>query len=154
MKYLIMDVDGTLTDGRIYIGPNGEAMKAFDVKDGYAIRNILPRYEITPIIITGRISSIVEHRAAELGIVHLYQGKQDKAACLQAAMDELGISLNETFCIGDDLNDLPMMELCGVKGCPADAVQEVQSVCDYVCSSPGGHGAVREFVEWLIGSKM
>ena len=82
IKLLIMDVDGTLTDGRIYIGAQGEAMKAFDVKDGYAIAHLLPRLGIEPVILTGRTSRIVEQRAAALGIRRLYQGVSDKAARL------------------------------------------------------------------------
>ena len=78
IKLLVMDVDGTLTDGHIYMGPDGEVMKAFDVKDGYGIAHILPRYGIIPVIITGRRSQIVERRCAELGITELYQGVGDK----------------------------------------------------------------------------
>lgn len=147
---LVMDVDGTLTDGQIHISLDGELFKSFDVKDGYGIHTILPQYSIVPVIITGRRSAIVERRAEELGIEHLYQGMADKAACLRELTAALGIPLSEIACIGDDLNDLPMMELCGVTGCPADAVQEVKDRCGYVCQAHGGHGAVREFIEWLI----
>lgn len=146
---LVMDVDGTLTDGSINMGPSGELFKAFDVKDGYGIRRVLPQYGVVPVIITGRVSSIVENRARELGIEHLYQGAKDKAACLQAVSEKLGIPLERTACIGDDLNDLPMMELCGYTACPGDAVQAIRERCVYVCSSVGGHGAVREFIDWL-----
>ena len=145
-----MDIDGTLTDGRIYMGPGGEVFKAFDIKDGLGIHDLLPRNGITPVIITGRASEIVERRAGELGITHLYQGVRDKAACLREIAVGLGIPLTQVACIGDDLNDLPMMELCSLKGCPADAVDEVRGLCDYVCKAPGGRGAVREFIEWLI----
>lgn len=150
IKMLVMDVDGTLTDGKIYMGPEGECFKAFDIKDGLGIHDILPRYGITPVIITGRTSSIVERRAAEIGIMHLYQGVRDKATNLREIAHCLKLSLNQIACIGDDINDLPMLELCRVRGCPADAALEVQAVCDYVCKASGGCGAVREFIEWLI----
>lgn len=78
IKLLFMDVDGTLTDGKIYMGENGEVMKAFDIKDGYGINEILPKLGIIPVIITGRTSKIVENRAKELHITELYQGKHDK----------------------------------------------------------------------------
>ena len=145
-----MDIDGTLTDGKIYIGATGELMKAFDAKDGYAIHNILPQHGIIPVIITGRISEIVEQRAKELEIAYLCQGVSDKAACLRKVVADLDIPLDHVACIGDDLNDLSMMNLCGVKGCPADAVPEIREVCNYVCKAPGGRGAVREFIEWIV----
>ena len=83
IKLLVMDVDGTLTDGRIFIGAQGEVMKAFDVRDGYAIAHILPQLGITPVIITGRTSAIVEQRAKELKITELYQGVADKLTKLK-----------------------------------------------------------------------
>lgn len=149
IRLLVIDVDGTLTDGKIHISDQGELFKSFDVKDGYGIHRILPEYGIIPVIITGRKSKIVERRAEELGIRHLYQGVADKAACVRAVSTDLNVPLEQTACIGDDLNDLPMLELCGVRGCPEDAVAGVQTVCDYICKAPGGHGAVREFIEWL-----
>lgn len=150
IKLLVMDVDGTLTDGKIYIGAAGEAVKAFSVKDGYGIGQILPVAGIQPAIITGRKSAIVEARCRELKITHLYQGIADKSLCLRELSEKMGISLDQIACVGDDLNDLPMMELCKVKGCPADAAAEVKSCCEYVCSACGGDGAVREFIEWLV----
>lgn len=153
IKVIFIDVDGTLTDGKIYMGASGEAFKAFDIKDGYAIHKILPKYDIIPVIITGRISNIVEQRALELGITELYQGIDDKPACIKQVIKKYACSMQETAFIGDDLNDLAAMQLCGVAGCPADAVCAVKSECAYVCNAVGGRGAVREFVEWLIETK-
>lgn len=149
-KLLVMDVDGTLTNGRIYISSDGELLKAFDVKDGYGIKNILPKYGIEAAIITGRRSPIVERRAEELNIRHFYQGVEDKEKCLIELSKKLNVSFDCIACIGDDMNDLPMMRLCGISGCPADAVAKVRNDSDYVCAAPGGYGAVREFIEWLI----
>ena len=149
VKLLFMDVDGTLTDGKIYMGQDGEVMKAFDIKDGYAIHELLPQYGITPVIITGRISKIVENRAKELGIEELYQGRHEKTDTMMQVVEQHGCAMEETAYIGDDVLDLPCMELCGVCACPADAVEEVRKAVDYVCHAPGGCGAVREFIEWL-----
>lgn len=148
IKMLVMDVDGTLTNGKIYIGNQGEVMKAFDVKDGYAIAR-LSEHGIIPVIITGRESIIVENRAKELGIKHLYQGVGNKVDQLMAVTKQLGISLDETAYIGDDIPDIECMRLCGLVGCPADAVEEVKECCDYICQKNAGSGAVREFIEWI-----
>lgn len=150
VRLLFMDVDGTLTDGKIYMGVNGEVMKAFDIKDGYGIREILPKFGIVPVIITGRTSKIVENRAAELGIKELYQGKHDKVETLLRVLEKYSCEASSAAYIGDDVLDLSCMEICGMKGCPSDAASEIKDVCDYVCETPGGHGAVREFIEWLI----
>lgn len=149
IKLLVMDVDGTLTDGRIYMGAAGEMMKAFDVKDGYAIAQMLPGMGIVPVIITGRSSEIVAHRAAELKITELYQGESDKLTRLKAVAERYGAAPAQIAYIGDDRNDLACMNYCGVTGCPADAVAEVREAGDYVCRHDGGRGAVREFIEYL-----
>lgn len=154
IKLFVMDVDGTLTDGQIHISAGGELFKSFNIKDGYGIRDILPKYGVEPVIITGRQSTIVERRAEELDIKHLYQGVKDKVSCLRELAATLDIPLSQIACIGDDLNDFPMIELCGVTGCPVDAVQEVKDRCDYICTASGGHGAVREFINWLIREKI
>lgn len=151
IKMLVMDVDGTLTDGHIYMSENREIMKAFDVRDGYAIANILPAHKITPVIITGRSSKIVEKRAAELNISHLYQGVSDKRRILETAKKTLGVSTDEIAYIGDDVNDLDCILCCGLTACPADAVPAVQSKVDFVCTHSGGRGAVREFIDYIVG---
>ena len=149
IKLLVMDVDGTLTDGRIYIGAQGEVMKAFDVRDGYAIAHILPQLGITPVIITGRSSAIVEQRAKELRITELYQGVTDKLAKLEEVAAKFNASTDEVAYIGDDLNDLDCIRYCGMTACPADAVLEIQNAVDYSCKHGGGRGAVREFIDRL-----
>lgn len=154
IKYLVMDVDGTLTDGKVYIGNDGEVMKAFSIKDGCGIREILMPAGIIPAIITGRKSKIVENRCAELGITEIYQGEHDKVSRLLAILEQAGATLAQTAYVGDDLNDLACMKLIrhngGVVGCPADAAREVREIANYVCAAKGGDGAVREFIEWLV----
>ena len=154
IKLLVMDVDGTLTDGHIYIGAQGELMKAFDVKDGYAIAHLLPAAGIVPVIITGRQSAIVEERARELSIPELHQGVGDKLACLKAVVEKYRAEPGEIAYIGDDLNDLACIRFCGLSGCPADAVAEVLAAVDHVCTRKGGNGAVREFITWLLAQKL
>lgn len=150
IKALVMDVDGTLTDGRIYIGPDGECMKAFNVKDGYGIAQVLPKHGILPIIITGRASAITERRAEELNIHCLYQNVSNKVSVLKKIMDEYKLVSDAVAYIGDDLNDLPAMKVCGCVGCPNDSAKKVIEYADYVCTKNGGAGAVREFIDYIV----
>lgn len=122
IKLLVRDVDGTLTDGKIYMGENGEAMKVFDIKDGYAIAYILPEIGIVPVIITGRESKIVENRAKELGITELYQGKFDKLETLLNVMKKYNCTKENVAYIGDDIPDIVCMKESAIAACPADAV--------------------------------
>lgn len=152
-KILIMDVDGTLTDGKIYMSGSGELFKAFDIKDGYGINEILPQFGIVPVIITGRTSKIVENRAHELGITELYQGKHEKLETMLQVMEKFKCVPEEVAYMGDDILDIPCMEHCGLVGCPSNAVDEVKAIATFVASKEGGQGAVREFIEWLTGNK-
>jgi 3-deoxy-D-manno-octulosonate 8-phosphate phosphatase (KDO 8-P phosphatase) len=150
VKILIMDIDGTLTDGKLYLSAAGEIMKAFNVKDGLIIAD-LPQYGIVPVVITGRESPITVRRCQELKITEIYQGIRDKVLQLNYLVQKFNCSLDEVAYIGDDLNDLECMKLCGISGCPADAVNEVKNMVSYVCKRNGGDGAVREFIEYLVG---
>lgn len=145
IKLFVMDVDGTLTDGRIYIGSAGEMMKAFDVKDGYGIVQLRNK-GVIPVIITGRQSEIVKCRAEELRIMELHQGVADKLQKLKEVAERYGCTQDEIAYIGDDLNDLECIRYCGITACPADAVAEVKAAVGYVCRNEGGRGAVREFI--------
>lgn len=150
IRFLVMDVDGTLTDGKIYMSNNGELFKAFDIKDGTGIHDIAIPSGIEPVIITGRDSLIVKKRCDELGIKMVFQGVRNKAECLENAVD----SLKDVAYIGDDINDLECMNMVknsgGVVGCPADAADEVVQIADFISIRKGGDGAVREFIKWLI----
>ena len=149
IKMLVMDVDGTLTDGKIYMGSDGEVFKAFDVKDGYAIAH-LHEVGIIPVIITGRKSKIVENRAKELNIKEVYQGVSDKVEKLKVVAKDNRVLLEEVAYIGDDLNDLDCMGICGLSACPNDAIDEVIQNVNYICKHSGGNGAVREFIEYIL----
>lgn len=144
-----MDVDGTLTDGKIYMSGRGELFKAFNIKDGYTIYT-LDKIGIVPVIITGRLSDIVARRAEELRIKECHQGISDKLAKLQDIMQRYGATLDEVAYIGDDYNDLECMRLCGYSACPADAEDDIKQQVDYVCETKAGEGAVREFVKKII----
>lgn len=150
IKYLVMDVDGTLTDGKIYMSNSGELMKAFNIKDGCGIHDILIPAGIIPVIITGRSSDIVLNRCKELGIIKVYQGVKNKLEKLQS----LTTDFSTVAYIGDDINDLPCMEPIksagGLIGCPDDAVGQIKLISDYIAPHKGGDGAVRDFIEWLV----
>ncbi len=149
IKLLVLDVDGCLTDGRIVYSNEGDEIKAFNVKDGFAIVNWVALGRDVAII-TGRQSKIVEKRAKELKIRHLYQGVKDKLTCLQNLCNELGIGLDEVAAIGDDLNDYRLLKACGRSFAPADAMHHIMGMVDVVLSRQGGDGAVREMIELLI----
>lgn len=145
-----MDVDGTLTDGKIYMGENGEAMKAFNIKDGLGIHDIAIPNNIIPVIITGRSSQILLNRCKEIGIKEVHQGVNDKILKLK----EIANDLSHVAYIGDDNNDLGAMNLIknngGLIGCPKDASKDVLKVSDFISERNGGEGAVREFIEYII----
>lgn len=152
VKYLFLDVDGTLTDGKIYMSSTGELFKAFSVKDGYALNNLAKENGILPIIVTGRESEIVRMRCRELGIEKVFQGVPDKAAFVQDYMK--AASLEQAAMMGDDIPDLGAMRLIrnggGLAGCPFDAAEQVKKAADFVAPHKGGEGAVRDFIEWII----
>ena len=157
IKYIVFDVDGTLTDGKIYISGDGEIMKAFHIKDGYGISH-LRENGIEPIIITGRESNIVLRRCEELGITHIYQGIKEKKTFLLQLIDKLKkenshLSLENFAYMGDDLIDIDSMNVCGLSGCPKDAIHAVKKQCDFISHFNGGEGAAREFIDWILNKK-
>ena len=153
IRFLVMDVDGTLTDGKIYMSSHGELFKAFDIKDGYTIYT-LDKVGIIPIIITGRVSEIVERRAEELKITEIHQGVSDKISKLREVLCKYRGQLEEVAYFGDDYNDLDCMMLCGYSGCPSDAESEIKPYVDYICTHRGGEGALREFVKQVVTINM
>ena len=162
IKFLVMDVDGTLTDGKIYMGVEGECMKAFDIKDGYALHTLLKENGIIPVIITARKSPMVEYRCKELGVTEIHQGVMKKLDCLKGVIEKYSSAdhqydLSNVAYIGDDLLDLqcmnPIKEVGGIVGCPSNAAKEVIAACDYISIHKGGEGAVRDFAEYLISIK-
>ena len=156
IKYLVFDIDGTLTDGKIYMYSDGELMKAIDIKDGYAIYH-LSDYGIMPIVITGRESKIVANRCKELKIEMLYQGISDKITLLHEIVKKINetspeITLDNFAYMGDDIPDKKCMKVCGLAGCPSDAVPSVLEVSDFISPHKAGEGAARDFIEYIIES--
>ena len=159
IRFFVMDVDGTLTDGKIYMGNDGEMIKAFDIKDGCGICDILKPAGIIPVIITGRKSNILKNRCDEIGIFELHQGISDKLTKLRevlehfSKLDNTSYNLSNVAYIGDDINDLLVMEEVrknhGLTACPADAAIRIKDFVDFVSHRNGGNGAVREFIEYI-----
>ncbi|GAA0285590.1 3-deoxy-D-manno-octulosonate 8-phosphate phosphatase (KDO 8-P phosphatase) [Gracilibacillus halotolerans] len=152
IKAFIMDVDGTLTDGKIYIGDKGEVFKAFNVKDGYGIKMLIEN-GITPIIITGRNSEIVKKRAEELNIKEVYQGIDNKVETYEQIKLNLGLKDEEFAFVGDDLNDYALMEKVGLKLVVNNCSEELVKIADYQSSLNGGEGAVRDVINRLLTAK-
>lgn len=149
VRLAIFDVDGCLTDGRIYIGEQGEVFKAFSTLDGHGIK-LLAQGGITPVVITGRDSPAVRRRCADLGVTDAVYGVHDKLAAAQALLQRHGLSWAEVAVIGDDWPDLPLLACCGFACAPAGAHAEVLAVARHVTQRPGGHGAAREFCDLLL----
>ena len=135
IKYIILDVDGTLTDSGVYYDSTGNELKKFSTKDGTGI-------------ICAREAGITV--LTELGVTGLYQGVRDKAAWLETWMRDEKVEKSDVGYIGDDINDLAPMKYCGYIGCPADAAAEVKAAADYISPLPGGHGAVRDVIEHIL----
>ena len=149
IKLIVLDVDGVLSDGRIFMGASGEEIKAFNVKDGSGLK-YWQRCGGIIAWITGRESTLVENRSTELGIHVLRQGCKVKLPVYEEVLAELKVSPDETAVIGDDLPDIPMLTRCGFSAAPADAVEEVRTRCDYICTAAGGQGCVREVIELIL----
>ena len=149
IRMVVMDVDGTMTDGRIYIGPEGEAIKEFSVKDGMGI-TMLHTAGIKTAIITGRKSEIVEHRAAELKIDSVWQGVKDKREAWQKIKEETGLTNREIAYVGDDLNDLSLLMQAGLACCAGDAQAEVKKISHVISGRDGGNGVVRDIAELIL----
>jgi len=152
VSLLVLDVDGILTDGRIYYGNNGEELKAFNIKDGLGIK-LLQRAGIEVAIITGRQSEIVARRARELGIDDVIQGREDKRQALQELCATRQLTLEDCAYMGDDLPDLGAINACGLGMTVADASQTVRTAADWLSSFNGGCGAVREACEFILSAR-
>jgi len=149
MKAAILDVDGVLTDGTLYIGAEGESVKAFSVLDGHGLK-LLRLGGIEPIVITGRDSAAVRRRLADLGLTRAVFGAGDKLAAAQPQLAALGVEWPDVAVIGDDWPDLPLLRRAGFAAAPPNAHAEVRAVVHHVTSAPGGAGAAREFCDLLL----
>ena len=149
IEVIVLDVDGCMTNGQIIYTNSGDELKAFNVKDGFAIVQWL-RLGKKAAIITGRGSKIVEYRAKELGIEYLYQCVQKKEEAVRELSQRLGIGLEQFAAIGDDLNDYKLLQAVGISFAPNDAIEYIKSSVDVVLQADGGKGAVREMIEYIL----
>jgi 3-deoxy-D-manno-octulosonate 8-phosphate phosphatase (KDO 8-P phosphatase) len=149
IRAAIFDVDGVLTDGRIYLNEHGEVLKAFSTLDGHGLK-LLARGGIVPLVISGRDSPAVRRRMADLGITHALYGVGDKLAAATPLLAQLGIEWDALAVMGDDWPDLPLLARAGFACAPPNAHLEVRALVDHVTSAPGGHGAARECCDLLL----
>lgn len=152
IKLLVMDIDGTLTDGKVYYSVKGEELKVFSIRDGMGIM-LMHLAGLSTAIITSENSEIVTARANKLNIQNIILGSRDKELDLRSLATKLGIELHEIAYIGDDINDIPALKISGIAACPNNAVGSVKSICNFVTKSDGGNGAVRELIEAILLSK-
>lgn len=152
LRLLVLDVDGVLTDGRLYFGADGEQLKVFHVRDGHGIKQVQAA-GITVAVISGRKSAAVARRCRELGIRHVTQGAGDKAVALAALLGKLGIAATDMACVGDDTPDLAVFAPAALSFAVADAHPEVLAAADRITTLPGGLGAVREVCDALLAAR-
>lgn len=149
IRMIIMDVDGTLTDGSLLILPDGEELKSYNVKDGTGIL-LAHLAGLKTAIITGKISKSLEKRAKKLQIAEIHQGILDKKRILIEIQDKNNLKRDQVAYIGDDLGDLEAIKAVGLAAAVADAHPEIKKHCHFICNNPGGKGAVREFIEFIL----
>ena len=155
IKLLISDNDGVFTDNGVYYSERGEELKRYSIRDGMGVERLLD-VSVQTGIMTGEISPNLKKRAEKLGIEYLYLGVKDKLSKLEDVLFETGLKLEELAYIGDDINDVPIMEAIaaeGITACPGDATTFVRPYVHYLCSAAGGNGAFREFAEWIISMR-
>ena len=153
IKILLTDVDGVLTDNGVYYSEQGEVMKRFSIRDGMGVERLRKLAGVETGIITGETSPSVARRAEKLYIRELHLGIKNKLATVEEMLKRLQLQWGEVAYIGDDVNDLEVMEKAGLAACPADAMPQVSEIVHYHCGNKGGYGAFREFAEWLIELK-
>lgn len=149
IKLMIFDVDGVMTDGTLYYSERGEELKAFNIQDGHGIK-MLRQFGVEVALITARKSRAVELRAANLGLAHLHQGVEDKRAAYAALLAQLGLTAEQSGCMGDDLLDLPLLTRCGFAATVPAAPEALKLRAHFVTRAHGGHGAVREVCEFIL----
>lgn len=152
VRLVVLDVDGVMTDGRLYFNAQGEALKVFHVRDGLGLKQLM-RTGMNIAVISGRRSEAVSARCRELGIQSLEQGCEDKVAAFERLLAQQRLSREQALCIVDDTSDLALMRAAGIAVAVADAPAEVRAAADRVTSLNGGCGAVREVCDWLLAAR-
>ena len=149
IRLMVFDVDGVLTDGRLWYGPRGEELKAFHAFDGHGLK-MLAASGVPCALLSGRRSAAVTARAAELGISHVLQGIDDKLAEFRRLLERVALPAGAAGFMGDELVDLPVLTRCGLACAPREAPEAVRARAHYVSSAPAGHGAAREVCEYVM----
>lgn len=152
IKLIVLDVDGTMTDGSVYYDSNGNEMRKFNTRDAagfFAAREC----GIDIMVLTGRSSAAVEKRMTELQVSFLFQGVKDKGAFIREFSQQKHLAMEQIAYVGDDLNDYNAMQLVGFKACPADACPEIKNIANYVSAKNGGDGVIRDVVQQLLGKE-
>lgn len=152
IKLLVFDVDGVMTDGSITYDENGVEYKTFNAKDGHGLAKMIRNGFMTAVI-TGRRNGTVDRRAEDLRFTEVYQGVKNKLPILEGIMQKYELTFDEVSYMGDDEPDIPILEKVGISACPADAVENVKKVCNFVSSKDGGKGAVRELCDFVFDNK-
>jgi 3-deoxy-D-manno-octulosonate 8-phosphate phosphatase (KDO 8-P phosphatase) len=152
IRLVVFDVDGVLTDGSLYIGDDGQEYKAFHSRDGHGIKMLLG-HGIEIAVITGRTSRVVEHRMKNLGISHVYQGKLEKLPAFLELTQKLGVAVEQTAYVGDDVVDLPVMRRVGLAIAVQDAHPLVRKHSHWQTPNPGGRGAARDVCELIMEAR-
>jgi len=149
IKIVLTDVDGVLTDGGMYYTENGDTMKKFHARDGMGV-SLLKKRNIPTIIVTKEKNDIIKQWAKKMPITELYDGVQDKKSILKVICKNYSVTMEQIAYIGDDINDIELLKEVGFSLCPSDAIEQVTSVCDYVCSKVGGNAAFRELSDLIL----
>lgn len=152
IETFVMDIDGVLTNGQVYIQNDGLQLRSMDIKDGYALQ-LAVKKGYTVIVISGAQSEPCRLRLEGLGITHIYIGVSDKAALLESLAQEISIDLTTAVYIGDDMPDIQAMQRCGWKACPADACADILMLADYISPKKGGAGCVRDVLEKVMRTR-
>jgi YrbI family 3-deoxy-D-manno-octulosonate 8-phosphate phosphatase len=148
IRLILLDVDGTLTDGGLYYGEKGEQLKKFDVKDGMAIARVLKHHPVRiGFISASSTEALIKNRADALNVPYVYAGKRPKVKIAEGWMGEMAINWKQVAFVGDDLSDIEIMKKAGFSACPSDAAAQVKEVADFVLSKKGGEGCIRELLE-------
>lgn len=153
IKLILTDVDGVLTDGGMYFSENGELLKKFNTRDGMGVELLLEK-NVKTILITRENSKITKQRGKKIHAAVTYVGIKNKEEHFEKICKKFGLKKNEIAYIGDDVNDIAIMNLVGLSASPHDAMPEIKSVVDYACNLSGGHGAFREFANLIISAKL
>jgi 3-deoxy-D-manno-octulosonate 8-phosphate phosphatase (KDO 8-P phosphatase) len=149
IRFVALDVDGVLTDGKLFILPEGQALRGFNIKDGYAIQ-LAVRMGLEIAIVSGSGDEAVYSRFSKLGVRHIFLGVKDKKSTLNSLLDSISMQKSDVLFMGDDLPDLAVMQSVGLAACPADAASEIKKIAHYVSPLNGGNGCVRDVLEKIL----